>query len=353
MSESRVLSAHPIHSSWTLPLPYWIVVTGDELHSNAWMKAASSAGLSPLSGGSPLFGLQTSTDWAPAWQHVLSALETLPNPEAMKAAIIASESTPTADALRYELRPIADVQHIARNLWLLDDLRDDRLVCFMQRVVNAQGGEAGFEAFARIQSADGSIIGGGDIMRAAYALKVEYHVDRRLHKKAIEAFAESGRDGFIFINFLTGFIQRPEIYLEGLSQAVAMHAVPPCSVVLDVPLADYVRDMPKLRSIANYCRARGFSIALDDVKSTRDLEALLHEVRPTFVKLDGQLARNLTSAETRATALYDIVNIAHAAGAMVLGEGIENATIFEKYVAAGVDLLQGYHIGAPELMTRE
>ncbi len=313
------------------------------------MQAAKNAGMSPLEGNPNLYFLQTDAHWAPAWQRILSALETLPNPETLKAAIIASESAPTKDNINIELRPVSDIQHIANNLWLLDDLHEDRLVCFMQRVVDAKGNPAGYEAFARIKSEDGSIIGGGDIMRASYALKVEYHVDRRLHKKAIETFAHSGLDGFIFINFLTGFIHRPEVYLEGLSQAVAMHSIAPCSVVLDVPLADYIRDMSKLRSIANYCRARGFSIALDDVKSSKDLEQLLRDVRPTFIKLDWHLGAGMLDSKI-ANPVHEIVNLAHAAGAMVLAEGVESAELMQAYIAAGVDMLQGYHCGAPEFL---
>lgn len=297
-----------------------------------------------------MMAIQSKNGWADEWQRVLQALEAAGDHEILKAAIIASDTMPARESILFELRPIADIQQVARNLWLLDDLREDRLVCFMQRVVNRRGATAGCEALARIRTADGSIIGGGDIMRASYALKVEYHVDRRLHKQAIETYATCELDGFVFINFLTGFIHRPEIYLEGLAQAVEQHDIAPCSVVLDVPLADYVRDMTKLRSIATYCRSRGFSIALDDVTSTKDLEKLLIEVRPTFVKLDWHLGATMLDPK-RNSPVHEIVTIAHATGAMVLAEGVENEALMNAYMEAGVDMFQGYYCGAPEFMS--
>ena len=127
------------------------------------------------------------------------------------------------------------------------------------------------------------VIGGGAIMQAARVLHTEYLVDRLLHKQAVERFVAQDLDGYLFINFLTGFIQRPEVYLEGLSSAAKQHHVRAGAVVLDVPLGDYARDLPKLISIAEFCRARGFALALDDVSGTAGLPKLLQEIRPALL----------------------------------------------------------------------
>lgn len=72
--------------------------------------------------------------------------------------------------------------------------------------------------------------------------------------------------------------------------------VRPGAVVLDVPLGDYAKDMPKLKSIAQYCRTRGFGLALDDVSSSDGLAALLSDIRPSFVKLDGKFGEGIALA---------------------------------------------------------
>ncbi len=344
------MHARPLTSSWAQPLPYWIVIAGAAAPGAAWMQAAKSAGLKPITPDPGLLGMVAPSEWADEWRRVMQALENVDGHDALKAAVIASDNAPTREAIHLELRPLADIQHIASNLWLLDDLREDRLVCFMQRVIDRRNKQAGYEALVRIRAADGSFIGGGDIMRASYALKVEYHVDRRLHKQAIETYAKCDLDGFIFINFLTGFIHRPEVYLEGLSQAVEQHGITPRNVVLDVPLADYMRDMSKLRSIADYCRLRGFSVALDDVAGTRDLEKLVTEVRPSVIKMDRHLGSGLI-ANKRLSPVGEIVSIAHSAGALALAEGIENQELYDAYMQVGTDMFQGYFCGMPEFMS--
>jgi EAL domain-containing protein (putative c-di-GMP-specific phosphodiesterase class I) len=172
-----------------------------------------------------------------------------------------------------------------------------------------------------------------------------------LHKHAIEAFVSSDLEGYVFINFLTGFIHRPEVYLDGLSQAVATHHLRPASVVLDVPLGDYMKDMPKLKSIAQFCRTRGFALALDDVMTGDKLAMLLSEIRPAFVKLDGKFGAGMNLARMQVV-LNDIVTISHAQGVSVLAEGVENAEQHTMYLEAGVDMFQGYLFGAPERLPR-
>lgn len=335
-------------SPWTLASPYWIIIAGSGGHGQEWQKAALKAGLQPLSDDSTMYAIQTAPEWAAEWERVMGVLNSIESTEPLRAAIIAADYAPSSKEIQFNLKPLHAVQEVVEHLWLLDHLSEDRLACFLQRVVDRRGKQVGFEAFARIAQADGAIIGGAAIMRASHALKVEYQVDRRMHKLAIDTFAACDLEGYIFINFLTGFIHRPEVYLEGLSKAVDHHHIMPRCIALDVPLTDYARDLAKLKSIAAYCHARGFSLSLDDVMSTDGLANLLAEIRPSFLKLDPKLAAALEDPR-RSGQVHEIIRIAKAAGATVLAEGVESQAIYDAYAAAGVDMFQGYHIGAPEL----
>lgn len=337
------MRAEPAFASpWTLPSPYWIILAGDGTTGREWQKAAAKAGLQPLADAPSMYAIQTTPQWAAEWERVQAILNRLEHSEELRAAVIAADTVPSAREIQFNLRPLPLVQEVVEHLWLLDHLSEDRLVCYLQRVVDRRGKQVGFEAFARIAQSDGAIIGGAAIMRASHALKVEYQVDRRMHKVAVDAYAVCDLEGYLFINFLTGFIHRPEVYLDGLSQAVQRHHVMAKSIALDVPLTDYVRDIEKLKSIAQYCQSRGFSLSLDDVMSADGLESLLRDIRPAFVKLDAKLAG-------RTGVVQEIIRIAHAAGALVLAEGVETQELMDTYLQAGVDMFQGYLIGAPEL----
>ncbi|MFZ4541167.1 MAG: EAL domain-containing protein [Rickettsiales bacterium] len=331
-------------SVWAQDSSYWMIIEGPNAGQLDGFTVAHRKG--------DLVACKTKADWKDIWVSHTEKLTKLPGGIAgHRAAVLASAELPPLPDMLEALKPITEINAIAANLWLVESISHGRLDCYMQRVMDRRGKQVGYEAFARMEAVDGGVIGGGAIMQAAKALKVEYQLDRLLHKQAIECFVASDLEGYIFINFLTGFIHRPEVYLDGLSQAVSRMHVRPASVVLDVPLSDYAKQMPKLKSIAQYCRTRGFALALDDVLSADGLEALLAEIRPAFVKLDGKFGEGMNPAKMQAV-MHDIVRICHASGVSVLAEGVENVAQHEMYLAADVDMFQGYLFGAPERFPR-
>lgn len=327
-------------SLWAQDSNYWLVFEGPA--------APALPGLAAIYHKIDLAAVKTGSSWHDAFVACVDMLSKQPGGgTGYRAAVIPAEELPSLQEVSMALRPLAEMNAIANNLWLIESVNHGRLDCYMQKVVDRRGATVGYEAFARVEAVDGGVIGGGAIMKAAHALRVEYQLDRLLHKQAIECFVESNLEGYIFINFLTGFIHRPEVYLDGLSQAVQRTRVRPGSVVLDVPLTDYAKDMQKLKSIAQYCRSRGFGLALDDVATSDGLVTLLADIRPSFVKLDGKFGEGLTPVRLQGL-LHEIVRISHASGVMVLAEGVESKLQHELYLASDIDMFQGYFFGAPE-----
>lgn len=328
-------------SPYTLDSGYWIILEG------AAASQAASLGARALHHKPELYGIATPRDWAPTWHQLSQLLPLADAAGTLRAAIIAADATPSLQEIELSLRPCGEIDAVAKNLWLAHSLTGGQLLCFLQRVIDRRGKQVGFEAFARMESADGAIIGGGAIMQASHALHIEYQIDRLMHKQAIECFVGGDLEGFLFINFLTGFIHRPEVYLDGLNQAVEKNHLLPRFVALDVPLVDYAKDIAKLKSIASYCQARGFALSLDDVMTPEGLAGLLADIRPAFVKLDARLGNDMLDPRRQGNVM-EIIRIAHAAGATVLAEGVESEALHKAYLAAEVDMFQGYLFGSPE-----
>lgn len=339
-----VSDTNSFFSIWAQDAPYWLIVEGSV--------AAALPEFAAIYHKPNLAALKTSADWVGAWQQCTRHLVKLNAiPRAYRAAVIPSDEMPSLQEIMMALKPIGEIDLIASNLWLMEYVIHGQIDCYMQKVMDRRDKLGGYEAFVRIEGKDGGIIGGGAIMQAAHALRVEYQLDRLLHKQAIECFVDNQLDGYIFINFLTGFIHRPEVYLEGLSQTVTRTHMRPGSVVLDVPLHDYTKDMQRLKSIAQYCRSRGFSLALDDIASSEGLAALLSDIRPAFVKIHGNYAEGMSAARAQGV-LHEIVRICHANGVSVLAEGVETKAQHELYLAADVDMFQGYLFAPPERFPR-
>ncbi len=327
---------------WHQDTNYWIVFfpTSGNFSATA-SKLLTDAGLQPVAGGG--LAMKVPSKWKTAWDLLYKALQQAGAVSGLEAAVVSGDTLPSEIADR---RPAANIHAIAESLWLGDALLENRVVCYLQPVVSSKDKVFGYESFARVKMPDGSVIAGDKIMAASRALNIEFMIDRLLHVQAIHTFATSNFNGYLFVNFFPGFIHRPAVYLEGLSETAKQYGIFAKHIVLDFTRAETQRDMAHLKSVCDYCHTQGYSIALDDVESLDGAKKLIAEIRPDFVKIDMQLARQAADAGKRAL-IKGIVEMTHAANGTVIGEGIETEEMHEQLKSVGVDLFQGYLFSPP------
>lgn len=330
-----------IFSPYSLVSPYWIIVEGGPLEALLSMNA------SPLYKKPNLMGFQVQDDWVKAWEKLMAQFPVEPMTGMnIRATVIPAEPLPSLQEIELSLKPLAETQSIAQHIWLAKYLSEGRLVAFFQPVVDREKNITGYEAFARIDAPDGRLITGGEIMLASRALRLEYQVDRLMHKQAVQQFVTQQLGGTVFINFLTNFIHLPQNYLSGLSEAIERYNLAPQAISLDIPLSNYEKDPAKLKSIAQYCQQQRVMLSLDDVDHTTGLADLLAGIKPTYIKLDASLSSTITTQATQ-TIAQEIITRAHAFGAKVIAQAVETVEQFAAYQALQADYFQGYHFGAP------
>jgi EAL domain-containing protein (putative c-di-GMP-specific phosphodiesterase class I) len=338
------------YSPW-IPSPhYWLVFQcADTLVADRVKEDFAAKGFTLLYDSPLIYGAHVTHPWVASFAAAAEVIKKHGVASVMKSALIPAQPKPLKEEVELTLRSYIEIEQASKHIWLMEAMLESRLICFMQRVMDKRGKVSGFEAFARIEDTDGKIRDGGAIILASRMLNVEFQLDRMLHKEAVLTFIGSDSEGYLFINFLTGFIHRPERYLDGLSQAVERFGLMPRHIVLDISIQPPLAALKQLQPTVQYCRSRGFSIAVDDVMTPDDLRIVLHEIKPDFVKLDGRISRGVT--ETRyANLIMEMVRLSHEAGATVVAEGVEAGEQHQRLAELGVDLFQGYLFGAPEQM---
>ncbi len=292
-----------------------------------------------------LMTLKTGRDWKKSWDAIYTQIGYAGALQSVEVSVIPGEA-PVVGKSVMDWKTAASMQQIAESLWLGDALMEDRLMCYLQPVVSARDKVFGYESFARAQGVGGEVIGGDKIMEASRALGIEYMIDRHLHVQAITTFVCSDFDGFLFVNLSPGFIHRPAVYLEGLSETAANFGIVSKHVVLDFTRSETPRDLVHLKSICEYGRTRGYSIALDDIESMEGARKLVPDIRPDFVKIDRNLACKYDEPTKRDT-ISRIVELVHKSGGTVIAEGVETEAAHLALKALGVDLFQGYYFSPP------
>lgn len=291
------------------------------------------------------YALETGRAWKSSWEPLYASLKAMDALAQIEVALTMAERPPASRQEAGCKAPVV-VQTIAESLWLGDALMDDRVMCYLQSVHSSKERIFGYESFARVRKTDGTVIGGDKVIAASKVLGIEYMIDRHLHIEAIKTFAASECNGFLFINFLPGFIHRPSVYLEGLSETAKQYGIISKHIVLEFTNCEKPRDLNHIRSVCEYGRSRGYSVALDDLSTLGMARTLISEIRPDFVKIDLHLVRQVESLAARDT-IRGLVALTHESGGAVVAEGVETEAYYEALKGLGVDLFQGYHFAAP------
>lgn len=339
------MSNKPIHLPYNQYDSYWLcVIPKEEMHDQAAKNTLTTLGFSERKGETDYHICSAGKDWGSLWQKVVGSAPDII--DSINVAVIAGEAEPEAAQISFSHKPAEHISNIYRSLWLGEAILKDQVVCHLQPVMSKDNRTVGHESFARVVQSDGKVIGGGDIISASRDLGIEYALDRYLHVQAIKTFMQGGLNGYLFVNFFPGFIQRPEVYLEGLTEAVKMHSMISKQVVLDFTESEHQHDMNHMKKVTDFCRSKGYAIALDDVESLDNAKHLIPEVKPDFVKL----ARGITSQMQRASdvpMLRDIVELAHNNGSVVIAEGVEDEEVLKTLKQVDVDMFQGYLFSPP------
>jgi EAL domain-containing protein (putative c-di-GMP-specific phosphodiesterase class I) len=331
------------------PANYWLAVFC-RADAPEFIKTLEALGMQRLHSTERPYVMRCADAWEPSWKTLREAIARHALEEQVEASLLTGETQPDGQEFIFARKPVNVIDNIAGSLWLGDALLDDRIVCYMQPVLDKRGKIFGYEAFARMEAGD-RVIGGGQTIEAARCLNAEYMLDRYLHLKAIRTFITSDLDGFLFINLIPGFIHRPEKYLEGLSDAAKFNGMAAKQIVLDFTHSETPRDIAHLKAIFDYCRSKGYLLSLDDISSVAVAKKILETVHPDFIKLDVDLVNNSAGLKEQ-RAISELVTVAHASGATLIAEGVETEAIHHELLKAGIDLFQGYFFSPPVAVSR-
>ena len=120
-------------------------------------------------------------------------------------------------------------------------------------------------------------------------------------------------------------------------------------VVLEIteraPLADFLGAEAALLALCS----QGFRIAVDDIGSGYNSLSVLAELRPSYIKADMSIVRNVHLDARKQRLLQLLASFASATGAELIAEGVESAEEAAMSASCGAHLFQGFHLGRPQL----
>ena len=93
----------------------------------------------------------------------------------------------------------------------------------------------------------------------------------------------------------------------------------------------------------------GCSFALDDFGKGMSSLSYLKNLPIDYLKIDGSFITGLVSNKLNREIVQSMHNIAHIMGKETIAEFVESEETANVLIEMGVDYLQGYYIGKPEI----
>ncbi len=214
-----------------------------------------------------------------------------------------------------------------------------------QPLVDLDSGETiAFEALAR--GPRGSAFERPDRLFAAAALagleqELEFECQRAALQGALETGLADGQALFMNLEPRLLSVERPD-WLRELGRRAA-GAFPVFVEFTERSLTDRPAE---LLSAAEWLRAQGVGIALDDVGADPRSLALMPVLAPDVIKLDLRLVQEQPSRQI-ASVVHSVNAEAERTGAEVLAEGIETEEHRQTALALGARYGQGFLFGRP------
>jgi EAL domain-containing protein (putative c-di-GMP-specific phosphodiesterase class I) len=135
--------------------------------------------------------------------------------------------------------------------------------------------------------------------------------------------------------------------LAMLSTQHRQQGIPASQIIIELTESMPVQDVPALRAATQGLRDAGYQVMIDDVEPTvPSLDALL-DVPFSGIKLDKSIVGRVVTDSAAHAFTARMVGAARSRGLTVTAEGVEDAATWDRLVALGVDLAQGFLIARP------
>lgn len=190
-----------------------------------------------------------------------------------------------------------------------------------------------------------------DVIRLAKSQSKLYEIEKLTLFKAMEAFEKQKKhfgDAKIFINSIPNYV------LSSKDLTIFEKRFHNYLNRIVVEITEYEQSHEQCTKIKQKTVARwGSHLALDDFGSGYNSEIALLILSPKFIKIDMSIVRGIDTDENRKKLLSNIMSYAQNRDIKIIAEGIENKAEMNTLIEFGVDYMQGYYLGRPQIIPQQ
>ena len=231
-------------------------------------------------------------------------------------------------------------------------LRKDQFKLVFQPVVKVSNGNVShYETLLRLENDQGELLTPEDFIPVAERMGLIQQIDLWVVTTIIDfiaALPEKDKDVSFTVNLSSHALQCDYI-LPVLKQKLESTWVPPSRLTFEITETAAVTNFEKTRQMVSKIRALGCRFALDDFGAGFSSFNYIKNFPVDYLKIDGQFINNLACDAADQVLVKSMIDVAHSLGKEAIAEYVSNAEILRLLKEFGVDYVQGYLLGKPEI----
>jgi diguanylate cyclase (GGDEF)-like protein len=219
-------------------------------------------------------------------------------------------------------------------------LKENRVVPFIQPIVDREGRARHYECLMRIAEPSGksTFYVPPVFLETAKKAKLYPRLSRTMIQKSFEKFHDGGHFS-INLSYLDIMESGTKFFLEELIERHHAHG----RVTFELLEHESLDDVELVKSFLESFKSLGVKIAIDDFGSHYSNLMEIIRFRPDYIKIDGSLIQNLSPGNDAYIAVRSIVQFAHQLKIKIIAEYVADQGTFTLCKNIGIDLFQGYY----------
>jgi PAS domain S-box-containing protein len=256
------------------------------------------------------------------------------------SVIVFSDNTrakTTQQRLHFEIEQFSQVRD------LYEALQEQRFELFAQPIVDlTTGAVVSHELLLRMRERDGRIRMPSAFLPAAERCGLILELDRWVIRQAATL---AGRGYRVELNLSAASLGDPGLF-DLFADAIAESGADPARMVIELTETALMQDEGMAATFIERAGALGCELALDDFGTGFGGFGYLKSLSVDYLKIDVEFVRDVRTNVASRHVVQAVVGLAAAFGQRTVAEGVEDDPTLQMIREMGVDLAQGYGIGA-------
>ena len=269
-----------------------------------------------------------------------------------------------ADAAMYKIKRIHSSDHILR--FSPEYLKAEHTLDIEKKIRNALDNNKvffelqpqydishklrGFEALARIQEPDGTVITPSDFIHTAERVGLIDKVDLSVFRKSTEFFGklikDTGADIILGVNISVRHLMKNG-FLDEVKNILDSCGLPANQLEIEITESVMIDSAEKALNCINEIKKMGLRIAIDDFGTGYSSLSYLNNFPADLLKVDKSFIDNMNSSDSSKKYVAAIISIGHIMNFEVISEGVEQSEQLDTLRNIGCDYIQGFLWGKP------